>query len=94
MHQKRLKKFKKSWVFKYKIQTSFILKIIKEITNIKPKLSTTGGTSDARFIRKIAPCLEFGLVGKTMHKVDEAVSLTDLKKLSLIYLNILKHYFK
>ena len=74
--------------------TFMIQKIIKEITKIKPKLSTTGGTSDARFIRKIAPCLEFGLVGKTMHKVDEAVSLTDLKKLSSIYLNILKHYFK
>ena len=74
--------------------TFMIQKIIKEITKIKPKLSTTGGTSDARFIRKIAPCLEFGLVGKTMHKVDEAVSLTDLKKLSLIYLNILKNYFK
>ena len=74
--------------------TFMIQKIIKEITKIKPKLSTTGGTSDARFIRKIAPCLEFGLVGKTMHKVDEAVSLTDLKKLSLIYYNILKHYFK
>ena len=74
--------------------TFMIQKIIKEITKIKPKLSTTGGTSDARFIRKIAPCLEFGLVGKTMHKVDEAVSLSDLKKLSLIYLNILKYYFK
>ena len=74
--------------------TFMIQKIIKEITKIKPKLSTTGGTSDARFIRKIAPCLEFGLVGKTMHKVDEAVSLTDLKKLSSIYLNILKKYFK
>ena len=74
--------------------TFMIQKIIKEITKIKPKLSTTGGTSDARFIKKIAPCLEFGLVGKTMHKVDEAVSLTDLKKLSLIYLNILKNYFK
>ena len=74
--------------------TFMIQKIIKEITKIKPNLSTTGGTSDARFIRKIAPCLEFGLVGKTMHKVDEAVSLTDLKKLSSIYLNILKHYFK
>ena len=67
---------------------------IKKITKIKPKLSTTGGTSDARFIRKIAPCLEFGLVGKTMHKVDEAVSLSDLKKLTLIYSNILKKYFK
>ena len=76
-------------------KTTFMIQdIIKKITKIKPKLSTTGGTSDARFIRKIAPCLEFGLVGKTMHKVDEAVSLSDLKKLTLIYLNILKNYFK
>ena len=74
--------------------TYMIRDIIKKITKIKPQLSTTGGTSDARFIRKIAPCLEFGLVGKTMHKVDEAVSLTDLKKLTLIYSNILKKYFK
>jgi succinyl-diaminopimelate desuccinylase len=75
--------------------TTFMIRdIIKKITKIKPQLSTTGGTSDARFIRKIAPCLEFGLVGKTMHKVDEAVSLSDLKKLTLIYLNILQNYFK
>ena len=74
--------------------TYMIQDIIKKITKIKPELSTTGGTSDARFIRKIAPCLEFGLVGKTMHKVDEAVSLNDLKKLTLIYSNILKNYFK
>ena len=66
---------------------------IKKVTKIKPKLSTTGGTSDARFIRKIAPCLEFGLVGKTMHKVDEAVSLNDLKKLTKIYSLILENYF-
>ncbi len=76
-------------------KTTFMIQdIIEKITKIKPKLSTTGGTSDARFIRKIAPCLEFGLVGKTMHKVDEAVSLSDLKKLTLIYSNILKNYFK
>ena len=68
-------------------------RIIKKITKIKPKFSTTGGTSDARFIRKIAPCLEFGLVGKTMHKVDEAVSISDLKKLTKIYSEILKNYF-
>ena len=74
--------------------TYMIQDIIKKITKIKTKLSTTGGTSDARFIRKIAPCLEFGLVGKTMHKVDEAVSLSDLKKLTLIYSIILKNYFK
>ena len=76
-------------------QTTYMIQdIIKKITKIKPELSTTGGTSDARFIRIIAPCLEFGLVGKTMHKVDEAVSLGDLKKLTLIYSNILKNYFK
>ncbi len=69
-------------------------KIIKKITRINPKFSTTGGTSDARFIKKIAPCLEFGLVNKTMHKVDECVSLTDLKKLTKIYNNILVEYFK
>jgi len=74
--------------------TYMIQNTIKKITKIKPKLSTTGGTSDARFIRKISPCLEFGLVGKTMHKVDEVVALKDLKKLTLIYSNILENYFK
>ena len=71
-----------------------IQNIIKKITKIKPELSTTGGTSDARFIRKISPCLEFGLVGKTMHKVDEAVSISDLKKLTKIYSVILNNYFE
>ena len=76
-------------------KTTFMIQnIIKKITRIKPKLSTTGGTSDLRFIRKISPGLEFGLVGKTMHKVDEAVSLKDLKNLTKIYQNILQNYFK
>ena len=74
--------------------TYMIQKIIKKITRVKPKLSTAGGTSDARFIRKIAPCVEFGLVGKTMHKVDESIHVSDLKKLTNIYLNILENYFK
>ena len=69
-------------------------KIIKKITRINPVFSTTGGTSDARFIKKIAPCLEFGLVNKTMHKIDECVSLGDLKKLKKIYYNFLVEYFK
>ena len=69
-------------------------KIIKKITKINQVFSTTGGTSDARFIKKIAPCLEFGLVNKTMHRVDECVSLSDLKKLTKIYHNILIEYFK
>ncbi len=74
--------------------TYMIQKIIKKITKIKPKLSTTGGTSDLRFIKAISPGLEFGLVGKTMHKIDEAVSLKDLKNLTKIYFNILQNYFK
>ena len=69
-------------------------KIIKKVTKINPVFSTTGGTSDARFIKKITPCLEFGLVNKTMHRVDECVSLTDLKKLVKIYENIIKEFFK
>lgn len=74
--------------------TYMIQKIIKKITKVKPKLSTAGGTSDARFIRKISPCVEFGLVGKTAHKVNEMVSVSDMKKLKKIYLNILENYFK
>ena len=76
-------------------RTTFMIQnTIKKVTRIKPKLSTAGGTSDARFIKKIAPCLEFGLVGKTMHKIDESASVSDLKKLTKIYLNILENYFK
>ena len=68
--------------------------VIKKITRLKPKLSTTGGTSDLRFIKDICPGLEFGLVGKTMHKVDEAVPLKDLRNLTKIYENILKNYLR
>ena len=76
-------------------KTTFMIQnIVKRITKIKPRLSTTGGTSDLRFIKAISPGLEFGLVGKTMHKVDEAVSLKDLKNLTKIYESILQNYFK
>tara|TARA_B110000438_G_scaffold562_1_gene590 strand:- start:4978 stop:6147 length:1170 start_codon:yes stop_codon:yes gene_type:complete len=78
--------------------TYMIQNTIRKITKIKPKLSTTGGTSDARFIRKITPCLEFGLVGGRknggMHKVNESVPISDLKKLTKIYFNILENHFK
>ena len=103
--KKICKKSKSKYKIEYKVSgeaflsepnnTTFMIQnIIKKITKIKPKLSTTGGTSDARFIRKISPCLEFGLVGKTMHKIDEAVSLKDLKNLTKIYQNILQNFFK
>ena len=99
------KKHKSKFKIEYKVsgeafltkpnKTTFMVQnIIRKITKIKPKLSTTGGTSDLRFIKTICPGLEFGLVGKTMHKVDEAVSLKDLKNLTKIYLNILQSYFK
>ena len=103
--RKMTKKHKSKFKIEYRVsgeafltkpnKTTFMIQnIIKKITKLKPKLSTTGGTSDLRFIRTMCPGLEFGLVGKTMHKVDEAVSLKDLKNLTKIYENILKNYFK
>ncbi len=58
---------------------------ITEVTGIEPELSTTGGTSDARFLSKIVPVVEFGLCNATMHKLDEAVAVDDLDQLSKIY---------
>ena len=82
-----------SFVTKPNKTTYMIRDIIKKNTNINTKLSTSGGTSDARYIRKITPCLEFGLVGKSMHQINENVSLKDLKKLTKIYEEILQNYF-
>ncbi|MBM5786610.1 MAG: succinyl-diaminopimelate desuccinylase [Pelagibacterales bacterium] len=67
--------------------------VIKKHTKRNPVLSTSGGTSDARFIRKFAPCMEFGLTTKTIHQVDENAKITDLKKLKNIYSEILENYF-
>ncbi|MCF8467358.1 MAG: succinyl-diaminopimelate desuccinylase [Sneathiella sp.] len=58
-----------------------------------PELSTTGGTSDARYIKDHCPVVEFGLVGQTMHKIDERASIADIEALSDIYTDILKRYF-
>jgi len=66
---------------------------IAEITGLHPKLSTSGGTSDARFIKDYCPVLEFGLVGQTMHQVDERVPLADLATLTAIYRRIIEKYF-
>lgn len=60
---------------------------------IRPELSTTGGTSDARFLSKLCPVVEFGLVNATMHKLDEAVAIADLDALSGVYAEILKRVF-
>jgi succinyl-diaminopimelate desuccinylase len=66
---------------------------IAEVTGRTPKLSTTGGTSDARFIKNYCPVLEFGLVGRTMHQVDECTAVADLAMLTAIYRRILERYF-
>ena len=66
---------------------------VKDVTGQAPKLSTTGGTSDARFIKNYCSVLEFGLVGQTMHQVDEHTRLADLRTLTAIYRNILDRYF-
>jgi succinyl-diaminopimelate desuccinylase len=66
---------------------------IAEVTGIKPKLSTTGGTSDARFIKDYCPVLEFGLVGQTMHAVDERAPVADLAALTAVYQRIIQKYF-
>ena len=66
---------------------------IEEVTGGQPTLSTTGGTSDARFIKDICRVVEFGLVGKTMHKVDERVPVDDIRQLGEIYRLVLNNYF-
>lgn len=66
---------------------------IREVTGIDTELSTTGGTSDARFIARYCPVLEFGLVGESMHKVDEKSGVDDLKALARVYETILDRYF-
>ena len=73
--------------------TELAVAAIAEVTGRKPKLSTSGGTSDARFIKDYCPVLEFGLVGATMHQVDECAPLSDLRTLTAIYRRIIEKYF-
>jgi succinyl-diaminopimelate desuccinylase len=73
--------------------TDLVAGVIEKKTGRRPQLSTTGGTSDARFIRAYCPVLEFGLVGATMHMVDEHVAVADIEALRIIYSAILEDYF-
>jgi succinyl-diaminopimelate desuccinylase len=66
---------------------------VETVTGQTPKLSTTGGTSDARFIKDYCPVVEFGLVGQTMHMVDERVAVADLETLTTIYETFLERWF-
>jgi succinyl-diaminopimelate desuccinylase len=69
-------------------------KAVREVTGLTPTLGTDGGTSDARFIKELCPVVEFGLLTKTIHKVDEQVSLADLGELTAIYRRFLDLYFE
>ncbi|CAN5469344.1 succinyl-diaminopimelate desuccinylase [soil metagenome] len=73
--------------------TDLVVAAIEEVTGRKPDLNTGGGTSDARFITHYCPVLEFGLVGQTMHQIDERTPVSDLEKLTKIYRGVLDRYF-
>lgn len=73
--------------------SNMVAKAVTEETGVAPVLSTSGGTSDARFVKDHCPVVEFGLVGKTMHKVDERVDVAQIRQLKKIYGRILSDYF-
>ena len=73
---------------------AMVSRAITEVTGLMPKLSTTGGTSDARFVKDYCPVIEFGLLSQQMHKIDEHVATADLVALTAIYRHILEQYFK
>ena len=73
--------------------STIVADAIKATLGVTPELSTTGGTSDARFIKDACPVCEFGMVGQTMHKADERCAVADLENLSDIYLRVLQSYF-
>ena len=73
--------------------TDLVVAAIEDVTGRKPDLNTGGGTSDARFIKNYCPVIEFGLVGQTMHQIDERTPVSDLEKLTNIYRGVLDRYF-
>ncbi|GGE10780.1 succinyl-diaminopimelate desuccinylase [Polymorphobacter glacialis] len=73
--------------------SDIVTQAVLAVTGTKPALSTSGGTSDARFIRRLCPVVEFGLVGASMHKADESVAVTDLAALADIYDHVLQQVF-
>ena len=73
--------------------SDMISHVIAQETGVTPVLSTTGGTSDARFVKNHCPVVEFGLVGKTMHQVDERVEVAQIEQLKSVYRKILDAYF-
>ncbi len=73
--------------------TAVVAGAVEAVTGVTPELSTTGGTSDARFIRALCPVVEFGLVGATMHAVDECAPVAEIRMLAAIYERLIGDYF-
>ena len=73
--------------------SEIVVRAVERATGRRPELSTTGGTSDARFVKDYCPVAEFGMVGRTMHKVDEAVALADIGRLADVYERVLEGFF-
>jgi succinyl-diaminopimelate desuccinylase len=74
--------------------TEVVSAAVRDVTGRDPELSTTGGTSDARFIRALCPVVELGLVGKTMHSVDERAPVAEIKQLQAVYERVIARYFE
>jgi len=72
--------------------TDLVREAVTAETGVEPILSTSGGTSDARFVRRMAPVLEFGLVGQSMHKADEHVAVADIEALKRVYARVIAEY--
>lgn len=73
--------------------SNVVVKAVKEVTGKPPQLTTTGGTSDARFLHKLAPTVEIGLLNQTAHQVDEQTSVEDIRNLTAIYKRIIEGFF-
>ncbi|MEW2918904.1 succinyl-diaminopimelate desuccinylase [Ruegeria sp. ANG10] len=73
--------------------SDLVAQAVEAETGVRPQMSTTGGTSDARFVKNHCPVVEFGLVGRTMHQVDECVEVAQIDQLKAIYTRILRDYF-
>ncbi len=74
--------------------TDVIVAAVRDVAGREPELSTTGGTSDARFIRALCPVVELGLVGKTMHAVDERAPVSEIRDLQAVYERLIARYFE
>ena len=73
--------------------TELVAGAVEAVSGQRPDLSTTGGTSDARFIRALCPVVELGLVGRTMHAVDERAPVEEIRRLQAVYETLIQRYF-